>query len=52
VSIISLTAIPGILIFKYWMIDFFADPSYLLAGQLLPFFLFGGPLTFLPILLY
>ena len=41
VSIISLTAIPVILIFKYWMIDFFADPSYGLAGQLLPFFLFG-----------
>jgi len=41
VSIISLTAIPVILIFKYWMIDFFADSSYLLAGKLLPFFLFG-----------
>jgi O-antigen/teichoic acid export membrane protein len=48
VSIISLTAIPVILIFKYWMIDFFADSSYLLAGQLLPFFLFGWALTFLP----
>jgi O-antigen/teichoic acid export membrane protein len=41
VPIISLTAIPTILIFKYWMIDFFADSSYSLAGQLLPFFLFG-----------
>jgi O-antigen/teichoic acid export membrane protein len=41
VSIVSLTAIPVILIFKYRMIDFFADSSYQLAGQLLPFFLFG-----------
>ena len=41
VAVISLTSIPVILIFKYWMIDFFADASYVLAGQLLPLFLFG-----------
>lgn len=41
VSVISLTAIPTALIFKTPLINFFADPSYNLAGQLLPFFLFG-----------
>jgi O-antigen/teichoic acid export membrane protein len=41
VAVISLTAIPVVLIFKDWMIEFFADPTYHLAGQLLPFFLFG-----------
>jgi O-antigen/teichoic acid export membrane protein len=41
VVVIALTAIPSILIFKNWMINFFADPTYNMAGQLLPFFLFG-----------
>ncbi len=41
VSIIVLTFIPIILIFKSFMINIFADPGYQMAGKLLPFFLFG-----------
>jgi O-antigen/teichoic acid export membrane protein len=41
VSILALTFIPIVLIFKDWMILFFADPGYGLAGSLLPIFLFG-----------
>lgn len=41
VSILALTFIPIVLIFKDWMILFFADPGYALAGLLLPIFLFG-----------
>jgi O-antigen/teichoic acid export membrane protein len=41
VSIIALTSIPIILIFKSWMINIFAEPDYQMAGRLLPFFLFG-----------
>jgi O-antigen/teichoic acid export membrane protein len=41
VSVLSLTLIPVVLVFKSPMVDFFADSSYSLSGQLLPFFLFG-----------
>jgi O-antigen/teichoic acid export membrane protein len=41
VSIVALTVIPIVLLFKSWMINFFADPGYSLSGSLLPFFLFG-----------
>jgi O-antigen/teichoic acid export membrane protein len=41
VSVLSLTFIPVVLIFKNPMVDFFADASYGLSSQLLPFFLFG-----------
>ncbi len=41
VSIIALTIIPVLLLFKGGIIEFFADDSYALSAQLLPIFLFG-----------
>ena len=41
ITVVAFLAVPFLLLFKDLLIEFFADSSYALAGNLFPFFFFG-----------